>query len=558
MTGPRSRIVDVLRAAAAPFLLLVTPFAIFLKYHGYLFARPEVAICLAALAVAALAAGLIATWSRTLEVLVLASQLTLFADIQFHPPKGTIGLAALFLVFTAGLWVLRRHAAQILLLTAATILFSSLILPQPRTTSGEGRFVPKSPPRAGLPFVLHVILDEQIGIEGLPRSIVPADAVRQLQAFYEQRGFLLFGRAYSKYFNTDRSVGHLLNVKDGEYRRALVGPGGDGVWKALRRNAYFARFAQQGYAIRVYQPDFMDLCADTRVPASCYKYDATSLHALVGLTMPTLGKVRVVAGMYLDRSTLYNQVRRLYKAVRAKLTGAGVPMPAWNWERNRISPVSTINVLEKVRRDVEAARPGELVFAHLLLPHYPYIFDAECRPRPTADWLERLDHDDAPEGTINSREGRATRYAHYLEQVRCTHKKLGELIDAIPASLRRDAIVIVDGDHGSRIALVEPIVPHAAQMSSADYTDCFSTLFAVRAPGVARGYDRRIAPITCILWSLVETNFKSADSVDACAGTPSVFVSRGRSMAPRPLPAFDRAPDVALITDSATTQRASP
>jgi hypothetical protein len=300
----------------------------------------------------------------------------------------------------------------------------------------------------------------------------------------------------------------------------------------------------------VYQPDFMDLCAATRT-ASCYTYDATSLRALVTLPMPTIGRLRVVAGMYLDRSTLYNQVRRLYKFIRAKLVGAGIPLPAWNWERNRISPVSTVDVLERVRRDVRNARPGELVFAHLLLPHYPYIFGAECRPRPTADWLERLDHNDAPAGAINSPEGRATRYAQYLEQVRCTHRKLDELIGAIPAALQRDAIVIVDGDHGSRIALVEPIVPHDAQMSDSDYTDSYSTLFAVRAPHIAAGYDRRVVPITCILWSLAETDFHSAAGVDGCAGNPSVFMTGGRTMAVRALPPFGRGPDVGLVADSA-------
>jgi hypothetical protein len=557
MAEAGSRVAGALRAAVAPFLLLVTPFAIFLKYHGYPFTRPEIGICVLALALVALAAGVVASWSRVTEVLVLATLLTLFADIQFHPPKGTIGLAALFLVFVATLWILRRHAAQILSLTVATMLIASLVLPQPPTTAGEESFVPKSPPHSDLPFVLHVLLDEQIGIEGLPASVIPPDTVKQLQAFYEQRGFLLFGRAYSKYYNSDRSIGHLLNIKNGRYVPTLIAPGASGLWKDLRRNAYFARFAQQGYAIRVYQPDYMDLCADPRLKTSCYTYDATSLHPLVRLAMPVSGKVRVVAGMYLDRSTLYNQVRRLYKLVRKRLAGS-VHLPAWNWERNRLSPASSLDVLDKVRADVANGRPGEMVFAHLLLPHYPYVFDAQCRPRPTADWLERLDHDDAPPGAINSPQGRAIRYAHYIEQVRCTHKKLAELVAAIPPALQHDAIVVVNGDHGSRIPLVEPIVPHDAQMSSADYTDSFSTMFAVRSPDIAPGYDRRIAPITCILWSLVETNFRSADGVDGCAGSPSVFMAGGGSMAARPLPAFGRAPDVGLVADSAATQGARP
>ena len=48
-------------------------------------------------------------------------------------------------------------------------------------------------------------------------------------------------------------------------------------------------------------------------------------------------------------------------------------------------------------------------------------------------------------------------YALYFEQVTCAHRMIdGSLLAAVPAGLRQDAILIVQGDHGSRIGRNRP------------------------------------------------------------------------------------------------------
>ena len=54
----------------------------------------------------------------------------------------------------------------------------------------------------------------------------------------------------------------------------------------------------------------------------------------------------------------------------------------------------------------------------------------------------------------------------------------------------RDAIVVVQGDHGSRIVRHMPVLENAARLTAQDLRDGFSTLFAVRRPGVAPGVAR--------------------------------------------------------------------
>ena len=95
--------------ACAPFLILLTPFTVFLQYHGYDYADSGVPICLLALLVIALALGAVASISSRLELLIIAGLLTLLADLQFHPPKGVIGLALIFVGLAAPACGADRH-----------------------------------------------------------------------------------------------------------------------------------------------------------------------------------------------------------------------------------------------------------------------------------------------------------------------------------------------------------------------------------------------------------------------------------------------------------------
>ena len=327
----------------------------------------------------------------------------------------------------------------------------------------------------------------------------------------------------------------------------------------LTENAYFARLTSEGYAIRVYQPDYLNYCAEPGPTTSCHTYAATSLAALAAISLPPSQKARVIISMYLDRSNTYAFLRQLYNSGRGWLRPRGIAVPPWTWDRNRLSPVSSMAVLRKITQDLSHAERGEAVFAHLLLPHFPYEYDRNCRVRAPREWLDRTDHGDVPAGLANSAEGRGVRYALYQEQVECLHHELDRLIDAIPATLQRDAIIIIQGDHGSRIVRREPTGQTGP--SPDDYIDGFSTLFAVKSPWLRAGYDRRTVSITCILSVLGQSDFHSVDGLEACTGDPSVFVYEealphaadgGRDVVARPLPPFGNAQDEVTSTDRST------
>jgi hypothetical protein len=101
------------------------------------------------------------------------------------------------------------------------------------------------------------------------------------------------------------------------------------------------------------------------------------------------------------------------------------------------------------------------------------------------------------------------------------------------------AIVIVQGDHGSRIADVDPRADNLGRFSDDDMIAGFSTLHAVRAPGVAVGYDRRALPTALLLRELVESNFRNANPATPDGFSATVMLDRydWRPVQRHPLPA---------------------
>ena len=74
------------------------------------------------------------------------------------------------------------------------------------------------------------------------------------------------------------------------------------------------------------------------------------------------------------------------------------------------------------------------VYAHIMMPHFPYMYDAHGNMTPRVYW--------APGGESEKK--------RYLDQLIFTDRILSEIIDAILLNSRKPPIIIVQGDHGFR------------------------------------------------------------------------------------------------------------
>ena len=539
MTLQLSGLTRILRASIAPFLLLITPFASYLQYNRLGITNPEVILAVLVIVAAALLLGAASALSPTLAIVTLAALLTFFIDIQAREP-GLKRLGLAFIALSVVLWVLRRHAARIVSLMMATVLALSFVPSRSQAASPDrvstGGGVAG---RSDLPLVVHLILDEHIGPEGVPSDLAPEGFKQQFEKFYVDRGFRLFGRAYSEYPKTMWSIPELLNLSPTHFAPNLMTADSSDNNYHLARNAYFERMASLGYTVRVHQSTFIDVCPENG-PATCRTYSTSSLDMLPRLNVPVTTKLAIIGGTFLGQSEAYSRGKEKYQTTRLRLLRAHINLPKWNWEQGTPAPVGTMPMFDAVADEISKAQRGTFVFAHFLLPHYPYVYDASCEQPRATGWLNRNDYDRAnvPGGIMNVPDGRAERYRGYFQQILCAQKKVDALIAAIPPSLRQDAIIIVQGDHGSRISLVDPTtVAHVAPAPS-DYADMFSTLFAVRSPSIEHGYDTRLTPITCLLRSLTQNDFRSLSGVDSCSTPNIVFFLGSETPQPRPLVDF--------------------
>ncbi|MCP4330700.1 MAG: DUF229 domain-containing protein [Alphaproteobacteria bacterium] len=168
----------------------------------------------------------------------------------------------------------------------------------------------------------------------------------------------------------------------------------------------------------------------------------------------------------------------------------GIDLPSWSHGgSDRLGPVATVQELDRIRANLLNLQAGDAIFAHLMLPHYPYVFRRDCSARPVHEWMARFPGD-RPYPESNSNQGRIIRYEAYLEQMECLHSMLGTLFDEMrERNIFDKSVIIIHGDHGSRINLIEPTASHIRALSPQDFVDGFSTILAIKAPNISPEYD---------------------------------------------------------------------
>ena len=502
---------------AAAALTLVTPAFIYVTHHDYSYLAPEVLAFFGLLAAAGAVLGAVAAaGGRVVRAAAIGLALTLFMDIEFKElfqagrvHWSGVKLAAAFLVLATASWFLHQHVTRIVAGIMATVLVATLVMPPKKVLLGWSS---EQAAAAELPVFIHIILDEHQGIEGIPTSIDGgAELKKSLKAFFEEQGFRLFGKAYSNTNETRVSLSRMLNMNP--FSEDFVRRGSGGFKWEVPRPAFFEGLRKQGYRVNVYQSDNTNFCANGDGAVSrCHTYAVTSIKHLEEAPLSLTGKLRVILSIFVEPSYSYKIVRRLYRLLNLK-SGSG--LPEWTWERSRVTPISGFLALEKLRGDLLSASRGDYYFAHVVTPHFPYIFDGQCRMREPAQWLRRYGNwrvrwNQPEPATANTPETRRLRYQRYFEQTRCLYARLTGMFAALKQlPWFADAIIILQSDHGSRITLHDPDSGRSTPLPAADRIDSHATLFAIRAPGISAGYDRDLRSTQELFAGLVAAGFRS-------------------------------------------------
>jgi hypothetical protein len=536
--------IEWLCSLIAPPLLLLIPFATFLSHHDYSLFQPETIHITAVFAAIGGVLGLAcAIAGRFVLVVVVAALATVLMDVQNEWWSSW----SPWLFATFGAWallgvLLRAHWARL----AASVCVVSLLI-SIATPAGEPRSYPttaesESTHDDGPPIVVHIVLDAQIGSEGIPSEFDPTGAVASaLNRFYLESGFQLFGRTYGRYFDSNESISNMLNFEAPAVLRKFIA---DGTSRggSVAKNAYFELMTERGYRMHIYQTDYLNFCSpEGRVEiASCFEYELETIAAIASADLALDDKAWLIARMYMRRSFILRRLIKSYEGVRTLALDSEVSLPKLREVPGRVSALTVPPVMERLAEDLRTAERGSLYFAHLLLPHYPYPYRGNCQLRKDiTTWM--VAGGGTPKlGTRSQREvQRERKYSLYLEQVICTHRKLAEVFNAMRESgIYRDSIIIVHGDHGSRIGLRPMRVAVESTIEPRDYVDSFSSLLAIKAPRITPAYDRRFLPMDSVFARYIRRG--SIPAGRDWVPDNRVFLTRRESkrMAVRPMPVF--------------------
>lgn len=334
--------------------------------------------------------------------------------------------------------------------------------------------------RGDLPPIVHLILDEHISPAWIPNSkSVPRDA-RKLVDGLVSRGFAVFPNTQSISSKTQISLSQMIRLAPAtaEMKENVAkGTTRDFSFVSLS-NPYADRLRAAGYTIEFFQSSYIQFCDTARVNCRTYSRDGN------GHQMARFGgriRSRLAAALHEFHFDYFSpdSVRSVgaYRAIVEGMRYLGAPVPM-----RRLfftSPAAVLGVFDELDRVLSTPRRGTVYFAHLLMPHFPYIVDQKCRLAPPEQWASPLwtvEKGTAKVGDVRIR---------YWQQVACVQRRVKGLVDRVTASAQgKDAIFIIHGDHGARLGAR---VSDSKLKSKEQVGDFLQPLYAIKAPGIASG-----------------------------------------------------------------------
>ncbi|MFN3728976.1 MAG: sulfatase-like hydrolase/transferase [Fimbriimonadaceae bacterium] len=286
-----------------------------------------------------------------------------------------------------------------------------------------------------LPDVYYFILDGY-GRSDVLRKYYDVDNQPFLDSLHD-RGFVVANASAANFIQTELSLSATLNLN---YLQDLVNPG------EYRTRSLFTRLIDQSEAITTFQEHG-------------YRFVA------VTSGFPPL-EFRT-ADVRLDDSTGANLIET-YLIQLTPLRSSQSTLDSLYDDRRRRVMVAFENL-----RDLASRTAGpRFIVTHILAPHPPFVFGPNGEPKRPKGPFGYWDGSDY----MTHVGDQASYQTGYAEQVQYLNVLLRETIDYILANNRRDAIIILQGDHGPKMHLDQ------ADLSKTDIQESFPILNAILMP----------------------------------------------------------------------------
>ena len=402
------------------------------------------------------------------------------------------GLAATAALLFAVLWPMRWRAGSIFFVAAAALFVSTVALnwrvpDLAASVDGTGAAQALAPDK---PPVLYIVLDGAMGLEGLKRAPGGEPLAGGVRELLLRHGFRVYGSAFSRHFVSARAIPNTLNFDfhDNSWGPKLRHHEGGKV-----RSRLFEDLANDGYEVVVYGTEHIDFCFD--VARRCEVLPSFNPFSPYLEHDERRGRwLYQVLWLSFNRSYLLYR----YGQLLLSMTGDEASSPPKDQLLDlRIGDFAALDTyafprwFQHFQDDVASSPRGRAYFAHLLMPHAPYIYDPGCREPGTAVVAYFLNEQHNLTGAALDA-ARATGYEAYVNQYSCLLRKLDEFLAKLDAvETFDDATIVIHGDHGARISAGM----YFESLSERDLIDNYSALYAIRGASIPAGYDGRMTSI---------------------------------------------------------------
>lgn len=529
------RLIDISTWTGRAFLLasiIVLPFFRFLLQNRYNPITPESAAAAACLVLFSAAAAFIVRGKAAF--MATAVVFTLFVatlpSVRLLEPIVRLSPAAAALVVTALLALAIRMMKEKFVPVALAFVWSAFaadighylwILRAPKEAPLHQVRFHSRPPR----HVIYLIVDEHIGLSGLPESIPECMcAGSAIQGVLGRNGFRVYPNAYSNYPSTVSSIPSLLNRKLLDKRGMFIDESSpDWQWgiHSFRENVLLDQFRRKDFRVHIYQHKAISFAPAVNAGYELHQY-SDMLGDLRQAPGPWLPRFQWIVGNYQQSDHVLQRVKGFFPFRFAPHTTGPLALGS-GWNRDLLA-------------DIIDEPDQALFFAHLMSPHFPYLYRRDGTVRDLQEWTS---------DRVDQRSNDAMyhdRYRRYCEQAQF----LAEQLDRLFVGLQRrglydSSLVIVHGDHGSRIRRVlkgpsGSAVPTGSDPEAFDYAgappvrdlvDRFSALLAIKYPGARKAtIDTRKGSLLRFLSETLPVDGQSAP--DSASDAVYLFGGDGR------------------------------
>lgn len=461
--------------ALAFFAVIALPFLRHLVRLEYPWWHIEVVAALAVFALVPVALAIVTvrrTWFLTAFALWVALMSASAVSTAWFGPQEWVPWSR-WAVFFAAIAAVALSAAMVLrtqFVTLTVVLLAGMLAAE-AGLAAVARVRAFTSPRvaaaANVPHVIHLVFDGQIGIAGFPTHLPEAAAAAQAwRDTLVEHGFTVYDHAFSNYNGTRNSLPSILNDRLVTHDLELMGAN-----NRVAATGRLERARQRHLALAVYQSDFVRF-ADAGADTTVHEYP-------VGAPVPMPADVASLTQRTEILIGWYGRLDRLGAALLNRVPEGRFVSNQWPLNARRVWP-------GPLKDDVHAATRPTYFFAHVMMPHPPYAFDADGRLRPRDLWS--ISSPRTPD--VASYEAQ---YREYAGQSLLVARELDALLDDFARTGVLDrAEVLIHGDHGARLHVEDDSIeslddlPHTPGLVRR-LIDTYSTLLAVRRPGAAEG-----------------------------------------------------------------------